>query len=187
MKTLLSQLRPALTLLAVFALLLGVGYPLAMTGIAQVVFPAQANGSLIRQGDIIVGSSLIGQDFTAPRYLHGRPSVTDPAYNAASSGAGNLGPSSAALLATVRDRAAALGDAPVPSEMATASASGLDPHITLGAAIRQVPRIAEARGMAPEAVARAIRSATSGPAFGFVGSSIVNVLQANLALDAMKG
>ena len=187
MKTLLSQLRPALALLAVFALLLGLAYPLAMTGIAQAVFPAQANGSLIRQGDSIVGSALIGQDFKAPGYLHGRPSATDPAYNAASSGAGNLGPSSAALLATVHERAVALGDAPVPSEMATASASGLDPHITLGAAIRQVPRIAEARGMAPEAVAGAIRSATSGPAFGFVGSRFVNVLQANLALDAMKG
>jgi len=174
-------------LLAVFALLLGVAYPLAMTGIAQTVFPAQANGSLIRQCDAIVGSSLIGQDFTSPGYLHGRPSATDPAYNARSSGGSNLGPSNAALLASVRDRATAFGDAPVPSEMATASASGLDPRVTLEAALRQVPRIAEARGVAPEAVSAAIRSATTGPAFGFVGGSIVNVLQANLALDALNG
>ncbi|AXC51322.1 potassium-transporting ATPase subunit KdpC [Paracoccus suum] len=184
---LLSQLRPALTLLCGFALLLGVAYPLLMTGIAQVIFAGQANGSLLRQGDVIVGSSLIGQNFTAPGYLHARPSVTDPAYNAASSGASNLGPSSASLLASVRERAAAFGSAPVPSEMATASASGLDPHITAEAAIRQVPRIAEARGLTPEVVTNAIGSATSGPAFGFVGHSIVNVLKANLALDALNG
>lgn len=184
--TFISQLRPALTLLALFALLLGVAYPLAMTGIAQTVFPAQANGSLIRQGDTIVGSALIGQDFTAPGYLHGRPTATDPAYNAGSSTGSNLGPSSEALLASVRERATAFGDAPVPSEMATASASGLDPHITLEAALREVPRIAEARGVAPEVVSKVIRSAMTGPAFGFVGGSIVNVLQANLALDALK-
>lgn len=185
--TFLSQLRPTLTLLAVFALLLGVAYPLAMTGIAQTVFPAQANGSLIRQGDIVLGSALIGQAFSAPGYLHGRPSATDPAYNAGSSGGSNLGPSSEALLASVLEQVTALGDAPVPSEMATASASGLDPHITLGAALRQVPRIAEARGVASDAVSNAILSAMTGPAFGFVGDSKVNVLQANLALDAMKG
>ncbi len=187
MKMLLSQLRPALTLLAAFALLLGIGYPLAMTSVAQVAFPEQANGSLIVQGNVIVGSSLIGQDFSAPGYLHGRPSATDPAYNAGSSGGSNLGPSSKALLSSVRERVADFGDAPVPSEMATASASGLDPHITLEAAIRQVPRIAEARGIAREAVSDAIRSSTSGPAFGFVGGRIVNVLRANLALDAQKG
>jgi len=171
----------------VFALLLGVVYPLTMTGVAQTVFPTQANGSLSQQRNTIVGSSLIGPDFTVPEYIHGRPSATDPAYYAGSSGGSKLGPSSDALLLSVRELATAFGDAPVPSEMAIASASGLDPHITLEAALRQVPQIAEACGIAPEAVLNAIRSATTGPAFGFVGGSIVNVLQANLAFDALNG
>ena len=170
-----------------FALLLGVVYPLTMTGVAQRVFPTQANGSLSQQRNTIAGSSLIETDFTAPENIHGRPSATDPAYNAGSSGGSNLGPSSDALLLSVRERATAFGGALVPSEMATASASGLDPHITLEAALRQVPRIAEARGIAAEAVLNAIRSATTGPAFGFVGGSIVNVVQANLAFDALNG
>lgn len=187
MTTFLSQLRPAFTLLGAFALVLGLAYPLAITGIAQAVFPAQAGGSLIRRGDTIVGSALIGQAFSADRYVQGRPSATDPAYNAASSGGSNLGPSSAVLLAEVAARANALGDAPVPSELATASASGLDPHMTLAAALGQVPRIAQSRGLGADAVGAAIRAATTGPAFGLLGAPIVNVLQANLALDALEG
>lgn len=179
----ISQLRPALVMLGTFTVLLGLGYPLAMTGIAQVAMPRQADGSLVERDGTVVGSALIGQSFTGPGWLHGRPSATDPAYNAGSSTGSNLGPSSTALLAQVKERAAAFGPGPVPSEMATASGSGLDPHVTLEAALRQVPRIAQERGMDPAAVEGAIRSATTGPAFGFVGEPVVNVLGANLALE----
>lgn len=180
----ISQIRPALTLLGAFSLILGLGYPLAMTGAAQLLLPAQANGSLIEQGGRIIGSSLIGQEFTGATYLHGRPSATSPAYNASASGGSNLGPSSAALKAAVAERAAAFGPGPVPSDAVTTSASGLDPHLSLAAALMQVPRIADARGLTPAAVEQAIRGASTGPAFGLVGDPIVNVLQANLALDA---
>lgn len=183
----LSQLRSAAVMVGTMTALLGIAYPLAMTGIAQTIMPAQANGSLIVQGGVVVGSGLIGQSFTRPEYLNSRPSATEPAYNAAASTGSNLGPSSAELLASVRARAGVAGPLPVPSEMATASASGLDPHITLAAARAQVPRIAAARGVAAEAVEAAINGATSRPAFGFVGQPIVNVLRANLALDAAKG
>lgn len=179
------HLRPALTLLLAFSLLLGLGYPLAMTGVAQLLFPAQANGSLIARDGRIVGSALIGQEFTAPRYLHGRPSATQPAYDAAASGGSNLGPSSARLKAAVAARATAFGPLPVPSDAVTASASGLDPHLSLPAALAQVQRIARARGQEPLAVAAAIRGAATGPAFGLVGGAVVNVLEANLALDAL--
>lgn len=181
----LSHLRPALTLVGAFSLLLGLGYPLAMTGVAQVLMPDQANGSLIEQGGRIVGSSLIGQEFTGAGYLHGRPSATSPAYNASGSGGSNLGPSSAALQAAVAERTAAFGPGPVPSDAVTTSASGLDPHLSLAAALLQVPRISADRGLDPAAVELAIRGASSGPAFGFVGDPIVNVLEANLALDAL--
>lgn len=181
------QLRPALVMVGAFTALLGLAYPLAMTGIAQVAMPRQADGSLVTRDGAVVGSALIGQSFTRPEYLHPRPSATDPAYNAGASTGSNLGPSSAALLAQVRERAAAFGAAPVPSEMATASGSGLDPHITLDAALRQVDRIAAARGIPAAAVKDAIRDAATGAAFGFVGEPVVNVLGANLALDALKG
>lgn len=181
----LTHLRPALTMVGAFSLLLGLGYPLAMTGIAQALLPDQANGSLIERDGRVIGSSLIGQDFTRAEYLHGRPSATSPAYNASASGGSNLGPSSAALKTAVADRAAAFGPLPVPSDAVTASASGLDPHLSLKAALMQVPRIATERGLDPAAVELAIRKASSGPAFGLVGSAIVNVLEANLALDAL--
>ncbi|MFI0397096.1 potassium-transporting ATPase subunit KdpC [Paracoccus jiaweipingae] len=177
-----SQLRPALTLIGAFSAVLGLGYPLAITGIAQAVMPAQANGSLIARDGVTLGSALIGQRFTRPEYLHPRPSAVD--YDAANSGGSNLGPSSAELLAQVRDRAAAFDAPPAPSDMATASASGLDPHISRAAALAQVPRIAAARGLDESAIRAAIDAATTGPAFGFVGDPIVNVLQTNLALDA---
>lgn len=183
----ISQLRPALVFLGFFSILLGLAYPLAMTGIGQVLFPSQAGGSLIVRDGKVVGSTLIGQDFTRPEYLHGRPSATDPAYNAGASTGSNLAPSSAELLREVKTRAEAYGPLPVPSEMATASGSGLDPHITLKAALRQVTRIAEARGISDADVTAAIKQATTGPAFGFVGEPVVNVLEANLALDALKG
>ncbi|MBA4489831.1 potassium-transporting ATPase subunit KdpC [Paracoccus sp. S1E-3] len=178
----LTQLRPALTLLGAFSLMLGLAYPLAMTGFAQVLMPAQANGSLISRDGVIVGSSLIGQNFTRPEYLRSRPSAVD--YDAAGSGGSNLGPSSAELLAQVRTRAAAFDRQPAPSDMATASASGLDPHISLASALAQVPRIAAARGLDEDRIRAAIRTATTGPAFGLVDGAMVNVLRANLALDA---
>ncbi|AGT11024.1 potassium-transporting ATPase subunit KdpC [Paracoccus aminophilus] len=183
----ISQIRPALVFVGFFSVLLGLAYPLAMTGVGQVLFPEQAGGSLIERDGRIVGSSLIGQEFTEAKYLHGRPSATEPAYNAEASSGSNLGPSSAELLGEVKARAEAFGPLPVPSEMATASGSGLDPHITLRAAMEQVPRIAAARDLAENDVIGAIRGATTGAGFGFVGDRIVNVLKANLALDALKG
>ncbi len=183
----ISQIRQSLVFLGFFSVLLGLAYPLAMTGVGQVLFPSQAGGSLIERDGHVVGSALIGQAFTRPEYLHGRPSATDPAYNAGNSGGSNLAPSSAALKEQVKARAEAFGPLPVPSEMATASGSGLDPQITEKAALLQVARIAEARGIPEADVTRAINSATTGPAFSFVGEPIVNVLKANLALDELKG
>ena len=145
----LNQLRPALVLLVALTAITGLAYPLAVTGLAGAIFPGKAAGSPVERDGRIVGSALIGQSFTGPGWLHGRPSATDPAYNAGSSTGSNLGPSSTALLAQVKERAAAFGPGPVPSEMATASGSGLDPHVTLEAALRQVPRIAQERGMDP--------------------------------------
>ena len=179
-----SQLRPALTLLAGFSLLLGLGYPLAMTGIAQVLFPRQAGGSLVERDGTVVGSALIGQAFTRDGYLHPRPSAGG--YGASNSGGTNLGPSSKTLIADVTARAAAFAAQPAPSDAVTASASGLDPHITPATAQAQVARIAQARGIEPAAVEAAIAGATSGPGFGFVGARLVNVLAVNLALDAAR-
>lgn len=181
------HLRPAIVFIGFFTLLLGLAYPLAMTGMGQTLFPRQAGGSLIERDGQIVGSTLIGQEFTAAKYLHARPSATEPAYNGEASSGSNLGPSSAALLDQVTARAEAFGALPVPSEMATASGSGLDPHITLRAAILQVARIAQARDIPESQVIAAIRKATTGAAFGFVGDRIVNVVQVNLALDALEG
>ncbi len=157
----LALLRPALVLTVLFTLVTGLAYPLAITGLAQGLMPHQANGSLVTKGGRVVGSELIGQAFTGPRYIHGRPSATsatDPAdatktvdapYNAASSSGSNLGPSSKALLEAMQARAAALGMAQAPADLVTASASGLDPHISPAAAMVQVARVASARGVAP--------------------------------------
>lgn len=180
----ITQIRPALGLLGVFTLLLGIAYPLAITGLAQLTMPWQANGSLVERNGAVVGSALIGQDFRRPEYLQPRPSVTEPAYNASASTGSNLGPSSAVLLKQVQERAAVLGQGPAPSDMVTASASGLDPHVTLHAALRQVDRIAAARGVPAPLVREAIARATNPPAFGILGEPVVNVLAANLALDA---
>lgn len=180
----ITQIRPALVLLCAFTLLLGIAYPLAITGLAQLAMPWQANGSLVERNGTVVGSALIGQDFRRPEYLQTRPSVTEPAYNASASTGSNLGPSSAVLLKQVQERAAALGQGAALSGMVTASASGLDPHVTLDAALRQVDRIAAARGIPVARVREAIAGATTPPAFGILGDPIVNVLAANLALDA---
>ena len=185
-----SSLRPALVLLALFTALTGVAYPLVVTGIAQVVFPARANGSLIREGDRVVGSELIGQPFSDPGHFWGRPSTTSPhAYNAGASSGSNLGPLSPALAEAVKVRVAALraadpgNDAAVPVDLVTASASGLDPHVSPAAALFQVGRVARARGLPEERVRALVGRHVEGRTFGMLGVARVNVLRLNLALD----
>lgn len=183
----MSTLRPALRLLAVLTLVCGVGYPLAVTTAAQALWPHQANGSIVRVDGRAVGSTLIGQAFTAPGYLWGRPSAIG--HDARTSGGRNWGPRDPRLVEAVRARAAALG-APgvaVPVDLVTASASGLDPHVSPAAARLQIARIAEARGVAPAAVAAIIDAAVESPTLGVLGASRVDVLTVNLALDRQLG
>jgi K+-transporting ATPase ATPase C chain len=182
--------KPALRLLVVLTVLTGVMYPLLLTGIAQFVFPVQANGSLIEANGHPVGSRLIGQPFDDPRYFWGRPSATSPfPYNAAASAGSDLGPGSSALREGVRQRVADLHAAdpgnlaPIPVDLVTASASGLDPDISVAAARYQVPRIARIRGIPEKALFDLIDQHTAGRAFGFLGEPRVNVLALNLALD----
>ena len=194
-----NELRPALVMLVGLTALTGLAYPLAMTGVAGVLFPSQAQGSLIRKGDTIIGSALIGQTFTSDRYFHGRPSATsapDPAdstktvaapYNAANSGGSNLGPSNAALIDRVKQDIETLKaenpSAPIPMDIVTTSGSGLDPDISPEAAFFQAPRVAKARNL-PEADVRALIERTvARPLAGILGESRVNVLALNLALD----
>lgn len=193
-----SYLRPALVLLALFSALTGVAYPLAVTGIAQVAVPGTANGSKVMVDGRVVGSALVGQSFTADRYFHGRPSATtgpdpqDPAksvdspYNASSSTGSNLGPSSAALAEAVKARAAALGGGPVPADLVTASASGLDPDISPAAAALQAGRVARARGLSEDEVRALVKRNTMDRTLGVLGEPRVNVLALNLALDGLK-
>jgi potassium-transporting ATPase KdpC subunit len=187
-------LRPALLLLALFTVITGALYPLAITGVAQVLFPDQANGSLVRRNGVVIGSELIGQTFDAPQDFWGRPSATGPApYNAAASTGSNLGPMNPALAEAITARVAALRAAdpggaggPVPVDLVTASGSGLDPHITPAAALYQVPRVARLRDL-PEARVRALVEAhVEERAFGVLGEPAVNVLQLNLALDELR-
>lgn len=186
MKTIL---RPALVLTALLTLVTGVLYPLAVTGIGQMLFPHQAGGSLIVKNGRMIGSELIGQNVTSPRYFHGRPSAAGNAYDAANSGGSNLGPTSKKLFDHVAADAAARRaenpGKPVPVDLVTASASGLDPDITPAAARYQVPRIAKARGLDPKALERLIAAQTHQPLAGAIGEATVNVLKLNLALDAM--
>jgi K+-transporting ATPase ATPase C chain len=186
-------LKPAAILLAIFTVLTGLLYPVAVTGLAQAFFPSQANGSLLRQGDRIVGSALIGQPFDDPRYFWGRPSATTPfPYNAAASAGSNLGPSNPALARAVQARIAALRVAdpdnpqPVPVDLVTASASGLDPHISVAAAMYQAPRVARARGLDAEAVRQLVVQHSEGRQFGILGEPRVNVLKLNLALNGVE-
>ncbi|MCJ0764753.1 potassium-transporting ATPase subunit KdpC [Variovorax terrae] len=183
-------LRPALVFFLVLTLLTGIAYPLMVTGVARVLFPQQAAGSLVLQGGKPVGSALIGQNFADPGHFWGRPSATSPmAYNAAASGGSNLGPLNPALADAVKGRVEALraadpgNTAPVPVDLVTASASGLDPDISPAAARYQVARVARARGLQPEQVARLVDQHIEAPLWGLLGEPRVNVLRLNLALN----
>jgi K+-transporting ATPase ATPase C chain len=187
-KDILTSLRPALVMTLLFALLLGVVYPLALTAIGQLVFPAQANGSLIRQDGKVVGSALIGQSFASDRYFHPRPSAAGKGYDAMASSGSNLGPTSRALVDRVKQDIAANRTSPdlvVPSDLVTASASGLDPHISPDAAFYQVSRVAQARGMATDRVRALVSASVERPLLGFLGEPRVNVLEINRRLDAI--
>ncbi len=184
-----TALRPALVLTLLFALLLGLIYPLALTGVGQALFPAQANGSVIRdaQGKVI-GSALIGQSFASPRYFHGRPSAAGKGYDALASSGSNLGPASKALVDRVKGDIAANKTSPgsnVPADLVTASASGLDPDISPEAAFYQVARVATARGIGQARVRMLVDRQVEHPLFGLIGEPRVNVLQLNLALDRL--
>ncbi len=196
----LNHFRPAIVLFVLFTALTGLAYPLALTGIAHTLFPRQAGGSLIEKDGKVIGSSLIGQNFSGEQYFHGRPSATtdtDPndstktvpaPYNAANSGGTNAGPTAKSLIDRVKDDTAKLKaenpNAPVPVDLVTTSASGLDPHVSPAAADFQVPRVAKARGLQEEVLRELVAQHTEGRTLGFIGEPVVNVLELNLALDA---
>jgi len=186
-------LRQAIVLLLLMTAITGVLYPLAVTGLAQLIFPGQANGSMVAKDGKPVGSALIGQSFTEPKYFWGRPSATAPdPYNASASSGSNLGPTNPALTEAVKQRIAALraadpgNNAPVPVDLVTASGSGLDPEISPAAVQYQLARVARARGLSPARVQALVNACTRGRQFGLLGEPRVNVLQLNLALDAAQ-
>jgi K+-transporting ATPase ATPase C chain len=195
----LKEIRPALVVLVALTLITGLAYPLAMTGLAGVIFPNQAQGSIIERDGKVVGSALIGQEFTSDKYFHGRPSATtapDPAdatktvpapYNAANSGGSNLGPTSKALIDRVKDDVDKLKaenpSLPVPIDLVTTTASGLDPDISPEGALFQVPRVAKARNLSEDTVRKLVEQQVQGRLAGLLGEPRVNVLALNLALD----
>jgi K+-transporting ATPase ATPase C chain len=193
-----AMLRPAIAVVGLFTLLLGLAVPLAFTGVAGVVFPAHAGGSLLQRDGQVIGSALLGQSFNDSRYFQARPSATtepDPdndggtraaPYNAAASAASQLGPTSQALLEAVKGRVATLGGGPVPADAAATSGSGLDPHISVENAARQIRRVAAPRGLSESRLADLVAQHTEGRELGILGEPRVNVLRLNLALDALR-
>lgn len=186
-------LRPALFLFVVLSLITGLAYPFLVTGVAQSFFPNMANGQLIEKNGQVVGSELIGQSFTEPKYFWGRPSATGPmSHNASASSGSNLGPTNPALLDAVKSRIDSLhaadpsNKAPVPVDLVTASGSGLDPHISVAAANYQLMRVAKARQLKPEEIQPLVTKHTDGAWLGFIGEARVNVLTLNLALDELQ-
>ena len=198
----LQHIRPAVVLLVLFSALTGLVYPLAVAGVAQLALPRQANGSLIERNGVVVGSALIGQNFTSDRYFHPRPSATtdtdpndatktiDAPYNAANSSGSNLGPTSQKLVdrvkASVEAWKAKAGPGPVPADAVTASASGLDPDISPQNALAQAASVAKARGLDEARVRALVEASIERPAFGWIGEPRVNVLRLNLALDQVR-
>lgn len=188
-KDITAAIRPALSFMLLLTLITGLAYPLVLLGLGQALFPHQANGSLIRDGERILGSELIGQNFTGPAYFHPRASAAGDGYDAAASSGSNLGPTSADLATAVGERvAAARGQraaAPVPADAATASGSGLDPHISPATASLQVTRVAAARNIPEQAVRRLVERAVERPTLGLLGEPHVNVLLLNRQLDGL--